>query len=103
MSVIDPINKRQSPRKRVLKTAKIYRLNGAHAMDCTLRDISETGARIVCKDQLALPNEMKLVLPMDGLMQMARVVWRKGDLAGIEFMGERLLAAPQKLQNGSMF
>ena len=102
MSATAGENNRRSPRQRVLKTAKIFRLNGAHAVDCVIRDISETGARIVVKDQLALPNELKFVVPSDGFMLIARVVWRKGDLAGLLFLSERSEAQKERLQNGSM-
>jgi hypothetical protein len=102
MSATAGENNRRAPRQRVLKTVKIYRLNGAHAVDCQMRDISETGARIVIKDQMALPNEFKFVLPSEVSMRTAKVVWRKGDLAGIVFLSERSDAPIEKLQNGSM-
>ena len=102
MSATTGENKRRATRQRVLKTVKVYRLNGSHAVDCQVRDISETGARIVCKDQLALPNEFKFVLPNDNVMHLAKVVWRRGDLAGIVFLSERTVAPPERLQNGSM-
>ena len=103
MSVTTAENNRVAPRQRVLKTVKIYRLNGAHAVDCAVRDISETGARVVCKDQLALPNELKFVMQADGFMHLGKVIWRRGDLAGIQFTSERTEAPSQRLQNGSMF
>ena len=102
VSITTDENNRRSARQRVLKTVKVYRLNGAHAVDCQMRDVSETGARIVIKDQLALPNEFKFVLPSDGSMQTAKVVWRKGDLAGIVFLSERAAPSKERLQNGSM-
>jgi len=102
MSITAGENSRRATRQRVLKTAKIFRMNGAHAVDCTVRDMSETGARVICKDQLALPNELQFVLPGDGFMHIGRVVWRRGDLAGIHFLSERSAAPTQRLQNGSM-
>ena len=102
MSITTGENNRRASRQRVLKTVKVYRLNGAHAVDCQVRDMSETGARIVCKDQLALPNEFKFVLPMDGSMRTAKVVWRKGDLAGVVFLSEPTAPPTERLQNGSM-
>ena len=102
MSVNAGENNRRASRQRVLKTVKAYRLNGAHAVDCQVRDMSETGARILIKDQLALPNEFKFVLPADGSMRIAKVVWRKGDLAGVVFLSEPTLPPTQRLQNGSM-
>ena len=102
MSTTTGENNRRATRTRVLKTVKIYRLNGAHAVDCQVRDISETGARIVIKDQLALPNEFKFVVPSEDSTRIAKVVWRKGDLAGIVFLSERTIAPTPRLQNGSM-
>ena len=96
-------NKRSAKRSRVLKSAKIYRQTGAFAMDATLRDWSDTGCKIVCKDQMALPNEMLLVLPSDGTSRKAKVVWRRGELAGIEFTSEPTKAPTVRLQDGSMF
>lgn len=102
MSTTAGENNRRAQRQRVLKTVKIYRLNGAHAVDCQMRDFSETGARLIIKDQLALPNEFRLVLPSDGSMRFAKVVWRRGELAGIRFMSDAGDAPAEKLQNGSM-
>ena len=102
MSTTTGENNRRASRQRVLKTVKVYRLNGAHAVDCQVRDISETGARIVIKDQLALPNEFKFVVPSDDSTRIAKVVWRKGDLAGIVFLSEPTAAPTRRLQNGSM-
>ena len=102
MSITAGENNRRAQRQRVLKSAKIFRMNGDHAVDVTVRDMSETGARVVIKDQLALPNDLKFVLPNDGFMHVAKVVWRRGELAGIHFISERSAAPVSRLQNGSM-
>ena len=101
--MIDEDNKRTTNRARVLKAAKIYRLNGNFAMDVTIRDISATGCKIVCKDQMALPNEMQFVVPGNGISREAIVIWRKGDLAGVRFTSGPQKAPPVKLQDGTMF
>ena len=103
MSMSTEENKRIAARSRVLKSAKIYRVNGVLAMDATLKDISATGCRIICKDQMLLPNEMVFVLPSDGTSRNARVAWRRGELAGIEFTSEPKPARTARLQDGSMF
>lgn len=101
--MIDEDNKRTTNRARVLKAAKIYRLNGNFALDVTIRDISATGCKIVCKDQMALPNEMQFVVPGDGISRAAVVIWRKGDMAGVRFTSGPQKAPPVKLQDGTMF
>ena len=101
--MIDDDNKRTTNRARVLKAAKIYRLNGNFALDVTIRDISATGCKIVCKDQMALPNEMQFVVPGDGISRAAVVIWRKGDMAGVRFTSGPEKAPLVKLQDGTMF
>ena len=103
MTEIDDENKRTTNRARVLKAAKIYRLNGNFALDVTIKDISATGCKIVCKDQMALPNEMQFVIPVDGVSRSAVVIWRKSDFAGIRFTSGPQKAPNVKLQDGSMF
>ena len=72
-------------------------------MDATLKDLSATGCKILCKDQMMLPNEMLFVMPADGTSRTAKVAWRRGELAGIEFTSEPQQARSVRLQDGSMF
>ncbi len=103
MTVLSDDNQRTTNRSRVLKAAKIYRLNGNFALDVTIKDISATGCKIICKDQMALPNEMQFVMASDGVARMAAVIWRKGDFAGIRFTSGPQRAPLVKLQDGTMF
>ncbi len=95
-------NQRTTRRNRVLKAAKIYRLNGKFALDVTMKDISATGCKITCRDQMALPNDMQFLIPSDGIMRTASVIWRRGDFAGVRFTSGPEKAPALKLQNGSM-
>ena len=90
-------NKRRAPRPRVLKGGKIIPLGQWLLADCQIRDISETGARIICKDQLSVPTEFRLLIPMDNTIQQARVVWRKDNMVGIRFTSERTQAPARKV------
>ena len=103
MTLIAEENKRTTNRNRVLKAAKIYRLNGKFALDVTIKDISATGCKIICKDQMALPNDMQFLVPSDGITRTAAVIWRKGDFAGLRFTSGPQRAPAIKLQDGSMF
>lgn len=89
-------NKRISKRMRVLKGAKIVHMNNWSLVDCTIRDISETGARIICGDQMAVANEFRFLIPSDNTICNAKVVWRRGDLLGITFTSEKTKAPVQK-------
>ncbi len=89
-------NSRSKRRSRVLKGAKLVGMSNWSLVDCTVRDISETGARIVCGDQFAVANEFRFLIPSANTIQKARVVWRRGELLGIEFIGEKTKAPARK-------
>ena len=84
---------------RVLKGAKLVSMNQWSLVDCTVRDMSETGAKIICGDQAAVANEFRFLLPSDNSIRTARVVWRRGDMLGIEFTSEKSRAPVRKLQS----
>lgn len=71
-------------------------LNNWSVVDCSVRDLSETGARIRCKDQSAVPSDFKLLLLAENRIRDARVVWRKDDQLGLQFTGEWKAAPPRK-------
>ena len=89
-------DKRIAPRHKVLKDGKIVSMNFCSVVDCCIRDLSGTGARLRCKDQAAVPNEFRLLMPADQTIRDARVVWRRGDLIGVHFTGEAKRAPPRK-------
>jgi PilZ domain len=89
-------NKRIAKRQRVLKGAKLVSMSNGSVTDCTIRDMSETGARIICGDQMAVANEFRIYIPSENAMRNARVVWRRGELIGIEFTSEKIPASSLK-------
>jgi hypothetical protein len=89
-------NKRVSPRMRVLKGAKIVSMNFQSVVDCKVRDLSETGAKIVCGDQAAIGGAFQFLLLSDNTIRDARVIWRRGDELGIQFTSEKTNAPPRK-------
>jgi PilZ domain len=95
MEAVDE-NNRAKTRSRVLKGAKLVHMSNWSLVDCTIRDLSETGARIICGHQFAVANEFRFLIPSSNTIQNARVVWRRGDLLGIEFTGEKTRAPARK-------
>ena len=87
---------RVARRSRVLKDGKIVSLNYCSVMDCGVRDISATGAKIKISDQAAVPNEFRLMMPGDNTIREARLVWRRGEYAGVTFTGSVRPAPPRK-------
>ena len=70
-------NKRSSPRKRTLKTGKIlFGEKDAVTVDCIVRNVSETGARLQVPVTIMIPGAFKLALAGNT---------RSGDLMGVRF------------------
>jgi len=76
---------RASRRQRVLKSGKIIYANGSIVIDCTIRNISETGAQLKVPTTVGIPDQFEFRETMGGKGRAVTVVWRKGDLIGIGF------------------
>jgi PilZ domain len=77
------VETRRAPRYRVLKAATID--FGGGAIDCTVRNLSTTGAAIEVPNQIGIPENFTLVVPDDGLHLPCHVVWRNGYRIGVTF------------------
>jgi len=93
----DDENKRVARRSRVLKGAKLVHMRNWSLVDCTIKDISLTGAKLICGDQYSVPEEFRFLIPSDNTIQPAKVVWRKNNMLGIVFTGEKTRAPVRKL------
>ena len=74
---------RISSRQRVLKAATIE--FGGGAIDCTIRNMSNSGAALDVNSPVGIPDRFILVLPADGLHVPCHVIWRKPKRIGISF------------------
>jgi hypothetical protein len=74
--------KRIAQRNRVLKAGTIE-FNGGGGIDCTLRDVSATGAALVVTSPVGIPERFTLVA--EGSRRTCRVVWRKEKRIGVTF------------------
>jgi hypothetical protein len=77
------VESRRTPRHRVLKAGTIE--FGGGAIDCTVRNLSNTGAALEVSNQIGIPEKFALVVPGDGLHLPCHVVWRKGCRIGVTF------------------
>jgi len=76
---------RIAPRRRVLKTGSIE--FGGTVIDCTVRNISETGAALEIRAPLYIPERFSLTIVSEQLMRRCRVVWHRGTRIGVAFDG----------------
>jgi len=74
---------RTAPRRRLLKAGKIS--FGGGAIDCTIRNLSETGAALEVSSPVGIPEQFTLVIEVDHIHVPCRVVWRKDTRIGVHF------------------
>ena len=85
-AVAEP-EKRASDRIRSFLRAQIIFNNRMTTIDCIIKNISATGARVALNDTLAVPTEFEIYIPQRGCSHHARLVWRDRDLsASISWM-----------------
>ncbi len=75
--------RRIAPRRRILKAGSIC--VGDDAIDCTVRNISNSGATLDIVTPLFIPDRFKLIIQSDSLNRPCHIVWRKERRMGIAF------------------
>ena len=74
---------RVAPRRRVLKAGIIN--FGGGSINCTVRNISDTGAALEVLSPLYIPDRFKLIVQTDNLNRPCHIVWRKQRRIGVTF------------------
>ncbi|WP_152045894.1 PilZ domain-containing protein [Aureimonas psammosilenae] len=83
---VDDAERRIAPRTKVLKRGQVVFNNNFSTFDCIVRNISATGALLTLDDAAHLPKEFGLRIGDDRTLRPARLVYRRGALAGIRFL-----------------
>ncbi len=78
-------DKRRAQRMRRLKDGCIYFNGKKSMMNCVVRDVSETGARVTVGEPYLIPTEFELAIK-GSPARPARKVWVKQNEMGIEFI-----------------
>ena len=83
--------RRSNPsRRKLLKTGRIL-LSKWASIDCTIRDLNDSGARLEFANPTELPTEFKLKILATDQVVPVELVWQRGLAAGVRF--EMSLAA----------
>jgi hypothetical protein len=77
--------RRTAPRQKSFLRGCIYFNNRRSAVDCLVRDISDTGARLIFSSTVAIPDIADLYIPQKEQTLRVHVQWRHGDEAGVTF------------------
>lgn len=83
----DMEERRREPRMRVLKKGAIELKDGASVLDCVIRNISKLGARVDIASSVGVPEAFVLRIG-DDTTRRCRVVWRKPESVGVEFLAD---------------
>jgi len=78
-------NNRRAPRSRKLLAAKIVLANGTSVIDCTVRDLSASGARLKIDEVALVPGTFVLLIGSEHRREQCRVVWRRPTDLGVLF------------------
>ena len=76
---------RIAPRRRMFKAGTIEFGDGG-GMDCTVKNLSDTGAALEILSPLYVPDRFTLFVPSDQFKRRCHVVWRKERRIGIAFV-----------------
>jgi hypothetical protein len=79
------VDQRKAPRKKVLLTGKVIYGNGVQVFDCTIRDISATGARITLAQGRMIPDAVYLLDMGNRMAYEAAVVSQRAGGFGLKF------------------
>ena len=75
--------RRTARRQRILKAGTIS--FGGGAIDCTVRNLSDTGAALDVSSPVGIPAQFTLVVEADQSQRLCDVVWRKEKRIGVRF------------------
>ncbi len=86
--------KRIAVRRKVLKAVKIISMDMKTVLDCTIRDMSDTGAKLNVEVSAAIPKEFHFYLMSDNSIRDASLIWRRAGQIGVHFTSEPKPAPP---------
>ncbi len=82
-------DKRRLDRVRTILAAQAILGRGLPDIDCQIKDLSDTGARLYVDSKTFLPEQFELRIPKKNVSRVAQVRWRNGTLVGVQFILDR--------------
>ena len=84
-ALLDMQENRQAQRWRAMLAGKIVFNNHGSVYDCSIRNLSATGAKIWVFNAATIPDAFELLIEAKALTRPARVVWRSAKEIGVRF------------------
>jgi hypothetical protein len=82
----DPMSERRSERRRRTLFDGRLAINHLSTFDCVVRNMSARGARLVCRITPPIEFVRLEIRAVPGFKRKARVVWRRLEDCGVEFL-----------------
>lgn len=82
-----PADNRGADRARVLRAGKIIYHNKMSVSDCSIRDLSSSGCRVVLESLAGIPDHFTLHILTGDSRHECEVAWRKSNMMGVRFIG----------------
>jgi PilZ domain len=97
MTSSPPLSARSNDRRRQLKAGIIAYNNRHSTLPCSVRDISDTGARLEVA-AANVPDTFELIVELDGIEVPCAVAWRKVNFVGVKFTAMPVRVEPKRSQ-----
>jgi hypothetical protein len=88
--------RRTASRQKSFLRGSIQFNNRRTVVDCLVRDISASGARLIFSDSISIPDVVELYIPQREQTLRAHVQWRRGEEVGVAFAKNGRAPAPPK-------
>lgn len=79
--------RRGNQRRRTLKKGRIVFGQLSRVYDCTIRNVSETGALLLVPNSTGIPDNFLLYVDAEQNRRPAEIIWRRDDRVGIRYTG----------------
>ena len=77
--------RRQAPRHKTYKAARIAFQGGRAVITCLVRNLSDKGASLMVDNSVGIPDSFNLLFDSGEPSRASQVIWRKEKQVGVEF------------------
>lgn len=81
-----PDRRKAPPRSRALLSGKLVFDNANQSIDCTIRDLTQRGAKVKISTVTPLPSHLYLIDIKRGLAFESEVIWSRPPELGLKFL-----------------
>ncbi len=80
------MDKRQGQRRRTFKGGKIFFNHDRSVIDCTVKNLSKSGAALLVESTIGIPDEFNLVISPDNIREACKIIWKTDTQIGVSFV-----------------